>query len=81
MRLPRCNFTNNLSLLVMSSAFSDRLLVIPQGCEPSQLKSTPGTYRVLHDVLGEMGVLFEDPVFHIGADETFVKVRLSFLPG
>ena len=29
----------------------------PGGCEPSQLKSTPGTFRVLHDVLGEMAAV------------------------
>ena len=45
----------------------------PGGCMPSQLKATPGTFRVLHEILGEMATLFEDHVFHIGADETFVK--------
>jgi hexosaminidase len=45
----------------------------PDGCMPSQLKATPGTFRVLHEVLGEMATLFEDQVFHIGADETFVN--------
>eukprot|EP01047_Picozoa_sp_COSAG01_P055669 COSAG01_NODE_6223_length_3781_cov_8.767789_6_plen_63_part_00 len=32
--------------------------------------------QVLHEVLGEMAALFDDPVFHIGADETFVKVSM-----
>eukprot|EP01052_Picozoa_sp_SAG31_P011644 SAG31_NODE_663_length_13021_cov_9.408296_6_plen_482_part_00 len=45
----------------------------PDGCMPSQLKATAGTFRVLHDLLGEMATLFIDDVFHIGADETFVK--------
>jgi hypothetical protein len=42
-------------------------------CRPSQLWGTPGTARVLKAVLGEMAALFTDEVFHVGADETFVK--------
>ena len=42
-------------------------------CKPSQLWGTNGTVRVLKAVLGEMVELFTDEVFHIGADETFVK--------
>eukprot|EP00037_Helgoeca_nana_P014814 m.138437 g.138437 ORF g.138437 m.138437 type:complete len:567 (+) comp22726_c0_seq1:53-1753(+) len=42
-------------------------------CKPSQLWGTPGTTKVLKALLGEMAALFVDDVFHIGADETFVK--------
>ena len=42
-------------------------------CRPSQLWGTEGTATVLKAVLGEMSTLFPDEVFHIGADETFVK--------
>ena len=42
-------------------------------CKPSQLWGSAGTAAVLTAVLGEMAALFTDEVFHIGADETFVK--------
>jgi hypothetical protein len=42
-------------------------------CKPSQLWGTNSTARVLKSILGEMAALFSDEVFHIGADETFVK--------
>eukprot|EP00040_Diaphanoeca_grandis_P022439 m.120539 g.120539 ORF g.120539 m.120539 type:complete len:571 (-) comp28809_c0_seq2:2399-4111(-) len=45
----------------------------PGGHGVSQLRGSDGTFKVLHDVLGEMAGLFTDDVFHIGADEAFVK--------
>lgn len=46
-------------------------------CKPSQLWGSPGTAKVLKEILGEMAALFTDEVFHIGADETFVKAGPS----